>query len=201
MNGNFKNQFIQAKGPLLKKESMAYVTICSQSMCKVDPLKSKKIMDLILWRHADAEIAAEGEDDLSRQLTSKGEKQAIRIATWLDRHLPEGVRILVSPARRTEQTAKALNRRYKLRDELVPDSSADEVLALIKWDIKKGPQGKGPVLLVGHQPYLGEIAARLLAMQVQTCAIRKGAVWWLRSRVREDQSEILLLNVINPDFV
>lgn len=158
-------------------------------------------MDLILWRHADAEIASEGEDDLSRQLTVKGEKQAIRMASWLDRHLPEGARILVSPARRTEQTAKALNRKYKLRDELVPDSSAEEVLALIKWDPDKGPQGKGPILLVGHQPYLGEIAARLLGMQAHSCAIRKGAVWWLRSRVREEYPEILLLNVINPDFI
>ena len=158
-------------------------------------------MDLILWSHADAEFASEGEDDLSRQLTVKGEKQALRMAAWLDRHLPEGVRILVSPARRTEQTAKALNRKYKLRDELVPDSSADEVLALIKWDQDKGPQGKGPVLIVGHQPYLGEIAARLLGMEEHSCAIRKGAVWWLRSRLREEYSEILLLNVINPDFL
>jgi len=68
---------------------------------------------------------------------------------------------LVSPTRRTEQKAKALNRKYKLRDELVPDSSADEILALIKWDPDKGPQGTGPIILVGHQPYLGEIAARL----------------------------------------
>ena len=158
-------------------------------------------MDLILWRHADAEIASEGEDDLSRELTVKGEKQAVRMAAWLDRHLPEGARILVSPARRTEQTAKALNRKYKLRDELVPDSNADEVLALIKWDLEKGPQAKGPVLLVGHQPYLGEIAARLLGMQEHSCAIRKGAVWWLRSRVREEYSEILLLSVTNPDFI
>ena len=158
-------------------------------------------MDLILWRHADAEIASEGEDDLSRELTVKGEKQAVRMAAWLDRHLPEGARILVSPARRTEQTAKALNRNYKLRDELVPDSNADEVLALIKWDLEKGPHGKGPVLLVGHQPYLGEIAARLLGMQEHSCAIRKGAVWWLRSRVREEYSEILLLSVTNPDFI
>lgn len=158
-------------------------------------------MDLILWRHADAEVAAEGEDDLSRQLTLKGEKQAIRMAAWLDRHLPEGARILVSPARRTEQTAKALNRKFKLRDELVPDTSADEVLALIKWDSVSGPKGKGPILIVGHQPYLGEIAARLLGMQEHSCAIRKGAVWWLRSRVREEHFEVLLLNVINPDFI
>jgi phosphohistidine phosphatase len=158
-------------------------------------------MDLILWRHADAEIASEGEDDLSRQLTAKGEKQAVRVAAWLDRHLPEGVRILVSPASRTEQTVKALNRKYKLRDELVPDSNADDVLALIKWHPDKGPQGKGPILLVGHQPYLGEIAAKLLGMQEHSCAIRKGAVWWLRSRIRDEYSEILLLNVVNPDFI
>jgi len=158
-------------------------------------------MDLILWRHAEAEIASEGEDDLSRQLTAKGEKQAVRVAAWLDRHLPEGVRILVSPARRTEQTAKALNRKYKLRDELVPDSNAEDVLALIKWHPDKGPQGKGPILLVGHQPYLGEIAAKLLGMQEHSCAIRKGAVWWLRSRIRDEYSEILLLNVVNPDFI
>jgi phosphohistidine phosphatase len=147
-------------------------------------------MDLILWRHADAEIASDGEDDLSRQLTTKGEKQAARMAAWLDRHLPEGVR-----------TAKALNRKYKLREELVPDSSADDVLALVKWDIKKGPLGKGPILLVGHQPYLGEIAAKLLAMQEHSCAIRKGAVWWLRSKVRDEVPEIRLLNVINPEYV
>jgi phosphohistidine phosphatase len=158
-------------------------------------------MDLILWRHAEAEIASEGEDDLSRQLTAKGEKQAVRVAAWLDRHLPEGVRILVSPASRTEQTVKALNRKYKLRDELVPDSNADDVLALIKWHPDKGPQGKGPILLVGHQPYLGEIAAKLLGMQEHSCAIRKGAVWWLRSRIRDEYSEILLLNVVNPDFI
>jgi phosphohistidine phosphatase len=80
-------------------------------------------------------------------------------------------------------------------------AGAEEVLALIKWDLEKGPQGKGPILLVGHQPYLGDIAARLLRMQEHSCAIRKGAVWWLRSRVREEYSEILLLNVINPDFI
>ena len=158
-------------------------------------------MDLILWRHAEAEIASEGENDLSRQLTAKGEKQAVRVAAWLDRHLPEGVRILVSPASRTEQTVKALNRKYKLRDELVPDSNAEDVLALIKWHPDKGPQGKGPILLVGHQPYLGEIAAKLLGMQEHSCAIRKGAVWWLRSRIRDEYSEILLLNVVNPDFI
>jgi phosphohistidine phosphatase len=42
-------------------------------------------MDLILWRHAEAQDESENGDDLQRSLTSRGEKQAARIAAWLDR--------------------------------------------------------------------------------------------------------------------
>ena len=52
-------------------------------------------MDLILWRHAEAEDAAEGQGDLDRVLTSRGEKQAARMAAWLDRQLADGVKILL----------------------------------------------------------------------------------------------------------
>ena len=62
-------------------------------------------MDLILWRHCEAEP---GEPDLGRRLTSKGVKQAERMAAWLDSHLPDTCRILVSPADRAQQTALAL---------------------------------------------------------------------------------------------
>ncbi len=117
-------------------------------------------MDLILWRHAEAEVAPEGGDDLSRSLTKKGERQAMRMAAWLDRHLPEGTRVLVSPSRRTQQTVAPLGRKFKLRDELVPETSVEDVLTLLKWHPETGPQLKGPVLLVGHQPYLGELVAK-----------------------------------------
>jgi phosphohistidine phosphatase len=118
-------------------------------------------MDLILWRHAEAENAVEGGDDLSRSLTKKGERQAMRMASWLDRHLPEGTRVLVSPSRRTQQTVMALGRKFKLRDELVPETSVEDVMSLLKWHPETGPQLKGPVLVVGHQPYWGQLVARL----------------------------------------
>jgi phosphohistidine phosphatase len=158
-------------------------------------------MDLILWRHAEAEVAGEGSDDLSRSLTPKGERQAARMAIWLDRHLPESTRVLVSPARRTEQTAQALGRKYKLRDELVPDSSPADVLDLVKWDPVSGPLGKGTVLVVGHQPYLGEIVSRLIGMKEAICPVRKGSVWWLRARVREGQLQTVLMTVASPDLI
>ena len=157
-------------------------------------------MDLILWRHAEAEVAQEGEDDLSRALTKKGERQAARMAAWLDRHLPEGTRVLVSPAVRTQQTVAPLGRKFKLRDELVPETSVDDVLGLLKWQEASGPQIKGSVLLVGHQPYLGQLVAKLLGMQDHHCPVRKGGVWWLRTRLRDGQLQTVLLTVACPEL-
>ncbi len=157
-------------------------------------------MDLILWRHAEAEVAQEGEDDLSRALTKKGEKQAARMAAWLDRHLPEGTRVLVSPAVRTQQTVAPLGRKFKLRDELVPETSVGDVLGLLKWQETTGPLIKGSVLLVGHQPYLGQLVAKLLGMQEHHCPVRKGGVWWLRTRVRDGQPQTVLLTVACPEL-
>jgi len=157
-------------------------------------------MDLILWRHAQAVDAASGCDDLSRALTSKGETQAHRVAKWLDRHLPESTRILVSPARRAEQTAQTLGRKFKFRDELAPDAQVDEAMAHLHWSGDKAPH-KGAVLLVGHQPMLGQIAARLLGVNESACDIRKGAVWWLRSRQRDDRTLVQLVSVISPELI
>lgn len=152
--------------------------------------------DLILWRHAEAENAGENEDDLDRSLTQRGEKQAARMAVWLDRQLPDGLRVLASPARRTEQTAKALGRKYKLRAELLPGGQPDELLELAQW-----PRSRGAVLIVGHQPMLGQTVARLLGLRADECSIRKGAVWWLRHRQRQDASETILLAVQSPEFL
>ena len=77
-------------------------------------------MDLILWRHAEAEDPADGSEDLERALTPRGLRQAARMAAWLDRQLPDGLRVLSSPAVRAQQTAQALERKFKLRDELAP---------------------------------------------------------------------------------
>lgn len=154
------------------------------------------MMDLILWRHAEAQDAPEGMDDLQRALTARGEKQAVRMAAWLDRQLPGGLRMLCSPARHTEQTAQALGRKYKLRAELLPGGTPQELLELVQW-----PQARGAVLVVGHQPVLGETIAQLLGLPSGVCAVRKGAVWWLRQRQRQEQLETVLMAVQSVDFL
>ena len=154
------------------------------------------MMDLILWRHAEAHEGEDGLDDLERALTPRGEKQAARMAAWLDRQLPEGLRVLSSPARRAEQTAKALGRKYKLRAELLPEGTPAELLELVQW-----PRARGAVLVVWHQPLLGLTAAHLLGMGAGECSIRKGAVWWLRQRQRLEVSQTVLMAVMAPDFL
>jgi phosphohistidine phosphatase len=150
-------------------------------------------VDLILWRHAEAEP---GEPDMGRRLTAKGIKQAERVAAWLDGHLPDTTKILVSPADRAQQTALALKRKFRVVQDLAPGASAAEVLASAGW-----PDGREPVLVVGHQPTLGEVAASLLAGEERPWSVRKAAVWWLSNRVRDGTASVVLKVVIGPDFV
>ena len=153
-------------------------------------------MDLIFWRHAEAEDWTEGCDDMARSLTLRGEKQAKRMANWLDRQLPEGTRIICSPARRCEQTVLALGRKYKMRPELAPDTTPDALLSVAGW-----PQGKSVVLLVGHQPSLGQSIALLLGMQQDSCVVRKGAVWWIRTRERDGDTQTVVVTVQSPELI
>ena len=157
-------------------------------------------MDLILWRHAEAEdltdTHADPAGDLKRSLTPRGEKQAARMAAWLDRQLSEGTRIFVSPARRCEQTAMALNRKFKLRQELAPDGSPSALLTLAQW-----PLAKTPTLIIGHQPVLGQTIAQLVGLAENDCPVKKGAVWWLRNREREGLSQTVVVTVQSPEIL
>ena len=151
-------------------------------------------MDLILWRHAEAFEMREVENDLDRALTPKGERQAQRMADWLNHRLAHSTRILVSPAVRCQQTAKALGKKFKTLNELAPDGNGEALLKAARW-----PDASEPVLVIGHQPTLGFVASYLLSEQPQAWTIKKGAVWWVRSRNREDTEQVILQAVQSPD--
>lgn len=153
-------------------------------------------MDLVIWRHAEAVDLQAGCDDLDRALTARGYKQAIRMAEWLDRQLPESSRIFASPAKRCEDTVSRLDRKYKLHNDLLPEANADAILTSIQW-----PCAKGTVLMVGHQPMLGKIVVQALGLKGTECPIRKGSVWWLRSREREGQRQTVLVSVQSVDML
>lgn len=154
------------------------------------------MMDLILWRHAEAQEWTQGCDDMARRLTARGEKQAARMASWLDRQLPDNTRILVSPARRAEQTANALGRKFKIRQEIAPGGTVTQLLELVQW-----PHARGCVLVVGHQPTLGQTIAQLIGLSATECSVKKGSVWWLRNRQRETLVQTLVVTVQSPEVL
>jgi len=153
-------------------------------------------MDLILWRHAEAADGADGQDDLDRPLTGRGERHAARMAAWLNQHLPATARVLASPSRRTQQTAAALDRKFRTVPSLGPESSVPQLLDAARW-----PDAKEPVLVIGHQPTLGLVAAHLLAGVVQPWSVKKGAVWWLRRRERDGDGQTVLVTVRGPESI
>lgn len=150
-------------------------------------------MDLLLWRHAEAE---DGEVDMKRRLTERGGKQAQAMGRWIREHQPKGLRVLVSPAVRTQQTAKALGLPFETHRELEPEASVPDLIAASGW-----PMAGGSVLIVGHQPSLGRLASLLLAGQESEWTIKKGALWWLNNRVRRSETQTVLRAVIPVEFL
>jgi phosphohistidine phosphatase len=150
-------------------------------------------MELILWRHAEAEDHAASDD--ARALTRRGHKQARLMAAWLKPRLGKDWRIHSSPAVRALQTAEALGREFEIRERLGTSCGADDVLATAGW-----PASGDNVMVVGHQPTLGQVAARLLGTEGDI-SVRKGAIWWFATRKRGDTTETILKAVLNPELL
>jgi phosphohistidine phosphatase len=147
-------------------------------------------LDLILWRHADAETGAPDEE---RALTAKGERQAERVAAWLKKHLPADALVLASPAHRARDTAAALTRKFDTLREIGTSANAQGVLKAAGW-----PRAERTVVVVGHQPTLGQAAALALTGRVADWSVKKGGLWWIESRGPND---VIVRAVIAPDLV
>ncbi len=150
-------------------------------------------MELILWRHADAE---DGFPDTLRQLTATGQDQAQRISNWLKSQLPDKVAIKVSPAMRTQQTAMALGLSFETCPEVGPGARVKDVLSVANW-----PDGQGVVLIVGHQPTLGQVVNHLIPTAPAGMRVKKGSVWWIKSQQNNGDVESVLYTVMYPEML
>lgn len=150
-------------------------------------------MDLILWRHAEAE---DGGPDLERRLTPKGHKHAARVAEWLLQRLPATFAVLASPARRAQDTARALGVPFRTLASLAPGAGVPDILAAAEW-----PDRRVPAIVVGHQPGLGCAAAFLVAGAEAPWSVKKGGLWWITRRVRGDEAQVIVRAVAAPDLL
>ncbi len=149
-------------------------------------------MDLILWRHAEA---LDTVPDATRRLSARGEKQARQMAAWLKPRLPRQTRIMASPATRCQQTVQALGLDFETSRLLSTDASVADLIAATEW-----PTAGRAVLVVGHQPTLGRLAALLLSGQEAEWTVKKGAVWWFTNRVRDGETQTILRTCIGTDL-
>lgn len=147
-------------------------------------------MDLILWRHAEAE---DGSPDAARKLTVKGQKQAEKVAKWLKERIESPVRVLVSPAVRTQQTASVLTEKFETSGEVGLSTSVRRVLRAAGY-----PTADGTVIVVGHQPTLGQVAAFLLTDEAAEWDVKKGAAWWFEVDDNSGEPYASLRAVIAP---
>jgi phosphohistidine phosphatase len=149
-------------------------------------------MDLIVWRHAEAE---DGMPDLERRLTGKGRKQAERVAQWLLQRLPARFVLLSSPAVRAQQTAQALGVPIKTDKTLAPGATPAAIMKACGW-----PDYKGAAVVVGHQPDLGRVLAELLGTP-GGYSVKKGGLWWISNRVRDEKDQVVVRSVVSPDLL
>ena len=150
-------------------------------------------MELILWRHCDAESGVP--DDL-RRLTPRGHRDAERMARWLAPRLPAQCRVLVSPAVRAQQTARALRPVFETEPALSPGATVDDVLRAVDW-----PGADVPTLIVGHEPTLGQVVSYLLTGEAADRPLAKGGVAWLSAKPGEPTARAILRLAASPDSV
>ena len=150
-------------------------------------------MDMILWRHAEAENTT---PDEGRVLTTRGRRHARAMAKWLREHVKGKVRVVASTALRAQQTAQALMNDFDISSDIAVGASPQDVLNLVGW-----PNGEGAIIVVGHQPTLGQVASLLLTGKEADGQIKKGAIWWFRTRGEGMEIETLLHAVISPELL
>jgi phosphohistidine phosphatase len=150
-------------------------------------------MDLIVWRHAEAE---DGMPDLERKLTAKGRKQAERVAQWLLQRLPARFAVIASPAARALQTAEALGVPIKTDKTLAPGATPAAIIQACGW-----PDYKSATVIVGHQPDLGKLVGQLVGDAATNFSIRKGGLWWISNRVRDEKDQVVVRAVVSPDLL
>lgn len=155
--------------------------------------------NLILWRHAEAEVQSKSGIDFDRALTKSGHKDAAKMAKWLNQHLPANTEVFCSSAIRCLQTAAALQALSSINVEVVDFLSVDSTPEIIASNVSNDDSTR-TILIIGHQPNLGTLITKLLGMNESACVVKKGAVWWLRQRVIEGGMQIYLYAVKHPNL-
>ena len=79
---------------------------------------------------------------------------------------------------------------------MAPGAAVSDILEAAGW-----PGHKGAVVVVGHQPDLGNAVAYLLSGAKGDWSLKKGALVWVASRERNSEAQVVLRAAISPDLL
>jgi phosphohistidine phosphatase len=121
------------------------------------------VQRLMLLRHAKALKSEPGQRDIDRALAPRGMTDAEKLGAFLVRHSLTPTRVLVSPSARTRATWNhaALACPAAPAPEFEPrlyEATAESILGVVRETV-----GASPVLIVGHNPGLHDLAGLLIA--------------------------------------
>ena len=116
---------------------------------------------LVLMRHAKSDWSGD-EPDIERPIGQRGRHQAAEAGRWLESHLPDLDLVVTSPAERARSTWQVAGGEYSHRpvvdtDDRIYTMEHGDLLAVLR-DIDDDISS---ALLVGHNPGLDELVARL----------------------------------------
>ncbi len=120
---------------------------------------------LMLLRHAKSDWASPGTRDHERPLNQRGREAAPKMGTYMARHALVPDLIVASTATRVVETLSLLLTAFGKAPKVVSERRIYEATPERLMEvIKETPQAVHSILLVGHNPGLGELADSLVAV-------------------------------------
>ena len=119
---------------------------------------------LMLLRHAKSDWTVPGARDQDRTLNARGREAAPKMGAYMARHALLPDLIVASPATRVVETLDLMLPAFETPPKVVQDARVYGAGANALLDvIKETARGAHSLLLVGHNPGIGELAAALIA--------------------------------------
>lgn len=116
---------------------------------------ANKLRELLLVRHAKSDWSEPGQEDIDRPLSDKGKKSAKKVGRWLRESGLMPDLILVSPAKRAQQTFKRICNECPCISQTVEELYMAELDALKA--VLSSVQEADRVMIIGHNPGLEKL--------------------------------------------
>ncbi len=134
-------------------------------------------MKLFLMRHAKSDWTTAGENDIDRSINARGKKTASFMGRFLASTGEMPQRILVSPAKRAQETYELFEKASDFRGEVeTRDSLYYSHAGALQEEILKELEKTPMLMLIGHNPILEELGSLFLHSELPVIKMATGSI-------------------------